>query len=92
MTTINIPLTYATPINFQSTLDGIVYSCTVYWLYYGQRSYISIQDQYGNLIVNIALIGSSTTENVNPVNILAGYFKTSTMYYYPANQVLVISP
>jgi len=92
MTTINIPLAYATPINFQATLGKVQYSCTVYWLYFGQRSYISIQDQYGNIVVNVALIGSSTTEGVAPVNILAGYFSTSTMYYYPANQTLVISP
>lgn len=92
MTTITIPLAYNAPINFQATLDGYNYTCTVYYLYYAQRSYINIQDQYGNTIVNMALVGSSTTAGVSPVNLVAGYFTTSTIYYYPADQVLVIAP
>ena len=92
MTTINVPLAYTAPVNFQATLDSITYSCSVYWLYFGQRSYIKIQDQYGNQVLNIALIGSSGTSGVKPVNIVAGYFTTSKMYYYPSNQTLVITP
>ena len=92
MTIISVPLTYTVPITFQATLDGFSYSCAIYWLYYAQRSYIRIQDQFGNTIVNVALIGSSGTTGVKPVNIVAGYFATSTMYYYPSNQTLVIAP
>lgn len=92
MLTINIPLAYTAPISFQATLDGTTYSCTVYWLYFGQRSYLKIQDQYGNQVLNIALIGSSGTDGVTPVNIVAGYFSSNKMYYYPSNQTLVITP
>lgn len=92
MTTISIPQAYTQPITFQATLDGGVYSCTVYWLYFGQRSYISIQNQFGTTVLNTALVGSSSTAGVKPVNIIAGYFVTSTMYYYPANQTLIFTP
>ena len=92
MKTYNIPPAYTQPLVFQITLDGAYYTATIYWLYYGQRSYLRLTDSFGNLVVNIALIGSSTTQGVPPIDIVAGYFQTSKIYYYPDNEVLVVTP
>ena len=92
MSTYNIPRAYSAPFSYQVTLDGGTYTAQIYWLYYGQRSYLQLTDSYGNIIVNIPLISSSTTEGVKPINLVAGYFQTSVMYYYAQNELLVVLP
>ena len=92
MTTFTVPDVYQSALTFQVTLDDASYNLTVWWNIFGQRSYFTITDLFSNRVVTSALIGSSLTEGVNPINLVAGYFKTSTMYYYPENQVIVVAP
>lgn len=48
------------PFTFQATLDGQLYACVVTWSPYGQRWYVEIRDQTGDLIVRLPLVGSSS--------------------------------
>jgi len=77
-------------VQYELTLDGNVYISTIYWNIFGQRLYINIADQYGNSVVNLPMIGSPP--DTTAVNMLNGYFTESTLYYYPANQLMVVLP
>lgn len=92
MTTYTVPDVYQLSQTYQVTLDGNSYTLSVWWNVFGQRSYFTITDQFGNRVVTMALIGSSVTEGDAPVNLVGGYFTTSKMYYYPANQNIVVTP
>ena len=114
MTTYSIPLTYSRAIELSLTLDGVAYQAVIGFNVFGQRSYITLTDQYGNRLFTLPLIGSAnpdahtytvadpqnvetpaktvTYSTVKPVNIVAGYFKRSTLYYFPADQTLVVTP
>lgn len=92
MSTYNIPKVYQSAIEFQVRLDGVNYLLSVWWNIYSQRSYISLTDQYGTRIVTMPLVGSSVTTGAKPVNLMAGYFDKSVMYYYPTDQVIEVLP
>jgi hypothetical protein len=92
MTTYTIPDTYQTAINYQMTLDNSLYQFYVWWNVFGQRSYMTIKDQFGNVVVTKALIASSETTGVAPINLLAGYFTKSVMYYFPKDQLIEVLP
>mgnify|MGYP003705200069 FL=1 len=91
MTTYTIPDVYQTSQTYQVTLDGDTYAFTLWWNLFGQRSYFTISDQFGNRVLTKAMVGSSTTEGVAPINLVEYYF-SSTLYYYPENQVMVVLP
>lgn len=76
-------------LQYELTLDGNSYISTIYWNVFGQRLYINIADQYGNSILTLPMIGSPA--DTTSVNILAGYFTTSTLYYYPSDQIMVVT-
>jgi len=78
MTTI-YPYTQSNSANFQfqPVLDGQVYNVILTWNIFGQRFYINIYDQSGNLIVCLPLIGSPPYQNIS---MTAGYFKTQLVY------------
>ena len=75
-------------VQYELTLDGNSYISTIYWMAYAQRLYINISDQYGNSVLTLPLIGSPS--NTTTVNILAGYFTQSSLYYYPSDQLMVV--
>ena len=50
--------TAAAPFQFQTTLDGALYNVVVTWNTFGQRWYINIYDQTGNLALCRALVES----------------------------------
>jgi len=77
---------------FQPTLDGIVYSASVPWNIFGQRFYLLITDGSGNLVLNVPLTSSSENATYSPINLIAGYFLTSTLYYYQADGIIVVGP
>ena len=66
------------PFQFQPTFDGAHYTCTIKQNFFGQRYYVFCTDLSGNPIFTRPLIGSPPTYNIN---LLAGYFVTSTMVY-----------
>jgi hypothetical protein len=46
------------PFQFQCTLDGNIYTCTITWSLFGRRYYLNIFDLNQNLVLTEALIGS----------------------------------
>ena len=83
---VNEGLTQA--VQYELTLDGNSYIATIYWLAFAQRLYINISDQYGNSVLTMPLIGSPS--NTTAINLLAGYFTASSLYYYPSDQLMVV--
>lgn len=89
MTTVAFTPSSASAFQFQATLDGAAYQCSVPWNVAAQRYYLTITDNSGNQIVSRALVGSTTA---NPINLVWSYFTTSTLVYYSDTQIFVISP
>jgi hypothetical protein len=83
--------TSAGPFEFGATLDGQNYVCTVKWNLWAQRWYLEIADTAGTLIVSRALI-ASPPQPYRGVNLLFGYFQTSIMAFYDAQQTFVVMP
>ena len=86
----SVPPSISQALTYELSLDGQIYQSRVYWNVFGQRLYINISDQYGNSVLTLPLIGSAP--DYPPVNLLAGYFTTSTLYYYPVDQVMTVLP
>lgn len=74
---------------FQATLDGNSYQCSVSWNIAAQRWYITIYDSGGNVVVCRSLVASTIQ---NPINLVYGYFFTSTLVFYDSTQTFVITP
>ena len=90
MSTYNVPDSLTQTLNYQISLDGAAYSARIFFMYFGQRTYMTLTDQYGNTVFTLPLIGSP--KNEAPINMVAGYFTASVMHYYPADQQIVVLP
>lgn len=77
--------------SFQATLDGALYTVTVPWNIARQGWYVNVRDQSDSLVVANPLVGSAPVP-AKGINLVGGYFTTSTMYYYPASGVFVVAP
>ncbi len=66
------------PFTTQFILDGQAYTGIVTWNFAAQRFYLSLNDQYGNIIWIGALVGSPLNANIY---LALGIFKTSTILY-----------
>jgi hypothetical protein len=90
MTTIvNFKPTGSTPFSFNATLDSNPYVITIPWNAYGLRYYINIYDTSNNLVMVKPLIASPDTYNIN---LLFGYFTTSTLVFRDSSQNFEITP
>jgi len=76
---------------FQATLDGAIYTARVPWNVYRQSWYISVSDQSDKLIVYTPLVGSPPLP-ASSINLVGGYFTTSTLCYYPDSGTFVVTP
>ena len=74
---------------FNPTLDGVVYTCSVTWNLSGQRWYLNIYTLQGVLVLSRALIASPPGQ---PINLLFGYFFTSTMVFWDSSQTFQVTP
>jgi len=74
---------------FQPTLDGNTYTVIATWNIYRQDYYISIYDLSGNMIVMLPLIGSPPDSDIN---LVAGYFTTSTLVFRVSTQQFEVTP
>ena len=63
---------------FSPTLDGAIYNASVTWNLFGRRYYLNVNDQAGNLILSVAMAGSSTQEYTTALNLLPGPGYTDT--------------
>lgn len=77
------------PFSFQATLDGSTYFVVVTWSLFGRRFYVNIYSLSNNLIVSLPMIGSPLEVGIN---LLAGYFKTSTLVWRVQNGQFEVSP
>ena len=82
------------PFQFQATLSDSVlgtatYNCTVLWNTFGQRWYLQVADQSGNLIANVPMVASPASY---PISLVAGYFSGSTLIFTEGTQTFVVSP
>jgi hypothetical protein len=74
---------------FQPTLDGNVYNAVVTWALFGQRWLLNIYDLSGNLVMARPLRSSPTDSDINLVN---GYFTTSTLIYREGTKNFEVTP
>ena len=79
----------APPFQALVTLDGVSYSMITMWNFYAGRWYVMLQDQSGNVVQNMPLIGSPPNYQIN---LFAGLFLNSTVAYYPSTSSFVINP
>ena len=77
------------PFQFNPVLDGTTYIATCTWNVYGNRYYINIYTQTRNLIMSRPIIGSPNNYNIN---LLFGYFKTSTLVYRNSSNQFEVTP
>ena len=74
---------------FSPTLDGITYVAVVTWNAYGARWYISISDTSGNLVMYRPVVASPPEYSIN---LLFGYFFTSTLVFRFATSNFEVTP
>ena len=82
------PSPYAN-FQFNPTLDGITYTAICTWNLYAPRYYISIYDNSGNLVVTNPLVASPDGFDIN---LVFGYFQTSTLVYRASSNNFEIIP
>lgn len=58
MTEYNFQPSVTAPFQFQPTLDGALYLATVLWNLFGQRWYLTLQDQAGSTVFTQPLVPS----------------------------------
>lgn len=78
-----------TAFQFQATLDRTLYTGTVRWSLYGQRYYLNLTTLQGAQVANVALIGSP---NDYDIDLVGGYFTTSSIVFREASQVFEVTP
>lgn len=88
------------PFEFQATLDGQLVVVRVPWNVYRQDWYVVVSDTAGNPIVSVPRVGSPVIGE-NPqyldadcidLNLVAGYFTTSTLVWRPSTGQFEINP
>ena len=74
---------------FQPTLDGQQYSVIVTWSLFGQRWILNVFTLQGVLVLQKPLRGSPLNYDIN---LIEGYFTTSSLIYRVASNNIEISP
>jgi len=88
-TVVNFVQPPSAAFSFQATLDGNAYTVSVPWNLYGQRYYVLVSTLSGTLVVALPRISGTTA---NPLNLVAGYFTTSTLWWNDQNQQFTVTP
>ncbi|HEY0181263.1 MAG TPA: hypothetical protein VGC09_00510 [Rhodopila sp.] len=76
---------------FQATFDGDLYTVIVRANLFGQRFYVDVYAQDGSLVLARSLVGSPPAPAAG-LNLIGGYFTTSTLVFRQATQQFEISP
>jgi hypothetical protein len=74
---------------FQAAFDGNWCTVICTWNLFGQRYYINIYDLSGALILCRAMTGSPIGYDIN---LVAGYFTTSTLVFRSPTQQFEVTP
>lgn len=91
MTTTTFAPTATSVFTFQATLDKVLHTIIIPWNVFRRNWYFQVYDQSDTLIVSAPLVGSLLPPALG-VNLVGGYFDTSTVYYYPSSQIFVVLP
>ena len=75
--------------SFQPTLDGQQYNAIVTWSLFGQRWVVNIYSLQGVWVLSKPL--RSSPQNYN-INLIEGYFTTSSLVYREASNNFEVSP
>lgn len=70
--------------SFRTTLDGRLYSVGTTWNVYRQGWYINVYDQTNALVVARPLVAE--------INLVFGYFQTSTLIFHDITQAFEVLP
>jgi hypothetical protein len=89
MTTIAFNPVPSSNFQFNCTLDSQPYTVIVTWNFYSPRYYINIYNTAGNLIVTNPMTGSPDDFDIN---LVYGYFETSTLVYRVSSNSFEINP
>lgn len=81
--------TLNTNFSFQPTLDGQQYSALVAWSLFGQRWIIYVYTSQGVLVVQKPFTGSPPDYDID---LIEGYFTTSSLVYRVASNNIEVSP
>jgi hypothetical protein len=74
---------------FNPTLDGVTYTAICTFNVYSSRYYISIYNSNGTLIVINPIVASPDDFDIN---LVFGYFQTSTLLYRASSNNFEINP
>lgn len=74
---------------WQPTLDGQQYVALITWSLFGQRWILNVSNLQGVLVLQKPLTGSPLNYDIN---LIEGYFATSTLVYRAASNNLEVSP
>ncbi len=97
MTVTTFAPTALTNFTFQATLDGALYNVVITWNIYRAGDagangwYFNVYDQSRTLVLAIPLVGSPPVPEPG-INLVGGFFTTSTVYFYPVSQTFIVSP
>ena len=81
--------TISQPFQFNPVLDGTSYVATCPWSLTGQRFYLKITTQNGQLIVNRSLVGSPLTYDID---LLVGLGFASTLVLRESTLAFEVTP
>lgn len=74
---------------FLATMDGGSVTVIISWNLFGQRWYVNLFDTSGVLVAAFALVSSPDDRDIN---LVAGYYQTSTMVFRDSTNQFEISP
>lgn len=88
-TIVNFQPASTAQFTFPAVLDGTTYNIFIPYNNYGQRYYINIYDVSNNLVMAKPLIASPDNYDIN---LLFGYFTTSTLVFRASTANFEITP
>lgn len=74
---------------FQPTLDGTVYAVFIRWNVWAQRWYFNLYRLDNTLVLAQPLVPSPDDYDIN---LIEGYFTTSTMVFRDSSQQFIVTP
>jgi hypothetical protein len=89
MKIINFTPSATSAFQFNPTLDGLPYVATCTWNIYGQRYYVNIYNSFNTLVMSRPIIASPDNYDIN---LLKGYFTTSSLVYRASSNNFIITP
>lgn len=88
MTTFAFVQPPSSPFQFTAIFDGSSYLVSVPWNFFGQRYFVRVYDQDGQLICSVPRVTSGAVD----INLVAGYFQTSSLTWRDGTGLFEVLP